>query len=114
MGSKSQDPQPVGQAVFATFALAVGSKVDKFLEIWVGDNKISNFNEDTNVSLINTGVKSTQYPSNSGLTKIISYFGLNKLYNAYMFSKTGLKLKYRNTAYLFFEDSQLQSIESLQ
>jgi len=105
MGSKKQPKQPVGQAVFATFALAVASKIDEFQELWIGDNKISTFNTESNISKMNTGIKSTQYPSNAGLSKIISYFGDNKFYNAYMAAKTGFKLKYKKVAYLFFEDA---------
>jgi len=107
MGSKksSSSPTPVGQAVFATFALGVASKIDNFLELWIGDNKISDFGEESDVSLINTGVKSKQYPSNSGLSKINHFFGDNILYNTYMYFKTGIKLKYKKVAYLFFEDA---------
>ena len=110
MGKKQeQKPQRVGNAFFASFGIAIASKVDRFVSLWVDDEKIDTFPNDaaTRNFRTQTGKKAEQYPSKTGKSLIQLYNGINNSINPTMSNISGIINKYNNLAYIFFNDAFL-------
>ena len=110
MGKKQeQQPQKVGNAFFSSFGIAIASRVDRFVSIWVDDEKIDTFPNDaaTRNFRTQTGKKADQYPSKTGKSLIQLYNGINNSINPTMSNISGIINKYTNLAYIFFNDAFL-------
>lgn len=110
MGKKQeQKPQRVGNAFFASFGIAIASKIDRFVSLWVDDEKIDIFPNDASVRNFRTqtGKKAEQYPSKTGKSLIQLYNGINNSINPTMSNISGIINKYNNLAYVFFNNAFL-------
>lgn len=108
MGKKQeQQPQKVGNVFFASFGIAVASKIDRFVSIWIDEEKIDNIPDDASVRNFRTqtGKKAEQYPSSTGKSLIQLYTGHNNSINPIMSNISGIINKYNNLAYVFFNDA---------
>lgn len=106
MGMNQDTPkQKVGDAFFSTFALAVSSKIDFFKSIWINETKISDIPNNVRDFRVMTGIKSDQYPSSNGKSLIQLFNGINNSINPKLTSLTGIISKYKNIAYVFFDNA---------
>lgn len=104
MGAKKKKQQ-VGFAYFMGIAYSLCSKIDSLVSFMIDDKKMCADNpvpNGTGVFIAKTGIESEQYPSGNPYSAVCCYNGEQVIPDAYLTSKTGVPIAYRNTAYLVF------------